>query len=145
MKKKTIKDIFLVIGLLILCGLLTVGLPLGLMFVLDNVTDIKVEMINGKTLINNGDLEAVITKGYYIDEDNRFYIEGILRNNTNDDYEYINLTFYVYDNENNILGEAICSLPILQSNASWKFKAEYYETNRASEVASYKLVDVEFY
>lgn len=145
MKKKTIKDILLVSGLLILCGLIMVGVPLGIGVVLDKVDNVKVETVDGKTLINDGDLEAIITEGYYIEKDDSYYIEGILKNNTKKDYEYVNLTFYVYDSDNNILGEAICSLQILQGNASWNFKAEYYEPNRSSEVVSYKLIDVELY
>lgn len=145
MNKKRIKDILLIGGLLLICGVVTVGLPLGVFFLIDKIDDVKIEEKSDKIIINNGDLEAVITDGYYVKEDKSYYVEGILKNNTNKDYEYVDLTIYVYDSDNNILGEAVCSLQILQANGSWKFKAEYYEPRRASEVVSYKLINVEFY
>lgn len=145
MNKKRIKDILLIVLLLIVCGIVTVGLPLGAFFLLDKIDDVKIEEKSGKTIINDGDLEAVITDGYYVEEDKSYYVEGILKNNTNKDYEYIQLTFYVYDSENNILGEVVCNLQILEGNGSWRFKAEYCEPRRASEVANYKIINVEFY
>lgn len=145
MKNKRIKDILLAIFLVFICGIIFIGLPIGAIYVIEKMEEVKVEYVDDLIVINNGDLEATITNGYYLEEKGYYYVEGILKNNTKEEHRGVYLNFYVYDKDNNILGEATSYLEILQGNSSWKFKAEYDDKSRASEVASYKLISVEFY
>ncbi len=61
------------------------------------------------------------------------YIHGILKNNTDKEYGYIQVSFSCYDKDNNLLGTALANVNKLQPNGSWKFKAMYLGTDKPKE------------
>lgn len=52
-----------------------------------------------------------------------YYIEGVVRNNKDKDYSYVQIEFVCYDAEGNNLGTAIDNTNNLLGNQTWKFKA----------------------
>lgn len=67
------------------------------------------------------------------------YIEGEIKNNTNKQYSYVQVTFNLYDSKGNQLGTALANINNLDPNATWKYKAIGLTTEK---VTSYKLVEI---
>ena len=64
-----------------------------------------------------------ITSQYSDDYGSAYYIEGVVRNNKDKDYSYVQIEFVCYDSEGNNLGTAIDNTNNLLGNETWKFKA----------------------
>lgn len=100
---------------------------------------------NGTISINKNSLTiSSDIKGYYDEKNDVYYIEGYLKNNKNKEFGYADITYIVYDKDNNILGEATASISKIQKNGTWKFKAIYSE-NDAAEVKDFKISDIQIY
>ena len=140
--KRTSK--WLIVLLVILSVIFMYGIPIGLGIWVSLNDTTNYEERDGQININKGDLVINNINSYYDSEDDAFYIEGFLKNNKDRVYEYVSVTFYVYDKDNNVLGEATAYLSMLEGNKTWKFKAGYFE-NDSEEVASYKFSSVEVY
>lgn len=67
------------------------------------------------------------------------YIEGKIKNNTDKEYSYVEVTFNLYDKDGNQLGTAMDNINNLEPNGTWKYKATSWTTEK---VASYKLVEI---
>lgn len=52
-----------------------------------------------------------------------YYIEGIVKNNTDKDKGYVQITFNLYDADGNQLGTALDNINNLKAGGTWKFKA----------------------
>lgn len=101
---------------------------------------------NGKT---NTSVEAseklVLLDGHKGYQDTyAYYIEGQIKNNTDKEYDYVQVTFTLYDAAGNTIGTAVDNNSGLDANGTWSFKAMGLETND-SAVASYKLKEVTGY
>lgn len=130
--------------LIVLAVIIMYILPIGLGIWTVMSESFHYEEKNNEILINKGNLVINNVIFYYDSEADTYYIEGLLKNNKDKKYEYLNIVFYVYDGNNNILGEATASLSSLEENGTWKFKAKY-EENDASNVSSYKFSSIEFF
>lgn len=53
------------------------------------------------------------------------YATGILKNNTDTEKSYVQVTIPVYDSNGNKVGEALANVNNLKANDTWKFKAIY--------------------
>lgn len=53
------------------------------------------------------------------------YVTGIIKNNTDSDRTYVQVTFPCYDKDGNKLGDAIDNVNDLGAGKTWKFKAMY--------------------
>jgi len=69
-----------------------------------------------------------------------YYIEGSIKNNTEKEYSYVQITFNLYDAEGAQIGTAIDNINNLEPNGIWKFKA--IGLAPAGNVASYKMVEI---
>lgn len=67
------------------------------------------------------------------------YIEGEIKNNTNKNYSYVQVTFNLYDANGSQLGTAVDNINNLEPNATWKYKAIGLVTEK---VTTYKLVEI---
>lgn len=72
-----------------------------------------------------------------------YYIEGYIKNNTDKDYSYVQVTFTAYDSDGNTLGTCVDNNSGLEANGRWKFKAMCLEN--VDKIASYKLKEVTGY
>lgn len=95
---------------------------------------------------NNGEIQEVVetkedftlegeTTGYY--DGFAFYIEGSIKNNTDQDKSYVQVTFILYDAEGNQIGSAMDNINNLKAGGTWKFKAMGME-----DAASYELAEI---
>lgn len=67
-------------------------------------------------------IEGDVTAGY--DEIKfGYYIEGIVKNNTDKDKGYVQISFNLYDADGNQLGTALDNINNLKAGGTWKFKA----------------------
>lgn len=98
---------------------------------IDNDTDID------KNLVIEGNIQAGED-----DEYNAYVINGYITNKSNYTYYDVDITYYLYDRYNNIIGEATDYVMELESGQSWKFSAEYYGTD-VSEVYRIELHELE--
>ena len=67
-------------------------------------------------------------------------LEGILRNNTDRDLNYIQISFNVYDKDGNLLGTALDNANHLKAGGTWKFKAVYFSSD--NEADHWELAEV---
>lgn len=67
-----------------------------------------------------------------------YYVTGTIKNNTNKEYAYVQVTFNLYDSDGAQIGTAMANINNLEPNATWKFKA----LGVTEEVASYKLAEI---
>ncbi|MBP5092790.1 MAG: hypothetical protein J6332_01935 [Abditibacteriota bacterium] len=59
----------------------------------------------------------------YIDEFGYAYIEGAVKNNTNENYPYAEIEFNFYDDDDAFVGKAIDNTTDLEAGGTWEFKA----------------------
>ncbi len=64
-----------------------------------------------------------VTKSYKADYDIGYYIEGVVPNNKDKDYSYVQIEFICYDKKGNNLGTAMDNTNNLLAKQTWKFKA----------------------
>lgn len=72
-----------------------------------------------------------------------YYIEGYVKNNSDKDYEYVQIEFIAYDSEGNTLGSCYDYTSSLEANGRWKFKASCLD--ETDKIASYKLKEITGY
>lgn len=70
-----------------------------------------------------------------------YTIEGSIKNNTNKQYSYVQVTFNLYDSEGAQIGTALANINNLEANGLWKFKA-IGSLGDGKSVASYKLMEI---
>lgn len=69
-----------------------------------------------------------------------YAVTGILTNNSGRDAGYIQVTYNLFDADNNQIGTAMANTNNLKAGGTWKFKAS--SLKNPSEVARYELSDV---
>ncbi len=115
--------------LIVLGGFLFI-LEISMLFnaIMDSCDSFKFKVEDGVTYIDNGNL--TITKdvvGYYNNEEDKYYVEGYLHNNTDRVYLGIQITYTIYDIKGNVLGESSAYLSCLDKGKTWNFKSVYDE------------------
>lgn len=70
-------------------------------------------------------------------------ITGTLKNNTDKEYSYVQVEFYVYDKDGNMLDTCLANNSGFEANGTWNFTASCFFTNGDSnKVKSYKLKEI---
>lgn len=59
-------------------------------------------------------------------------IVGVVKNNTNKDYSYLQITFTLYDIDGNVVGSAFANVNNIKAGGTWKFEAMFFEDNAAT-------------
>ena len=93
-------------------------------------TEVKAEDLE----LEEGDTGAPDEYGF------AYYIEGYIKNNTDEDYSYVQVEFTTYDSEGNTLGTCLDNNSGLEAQGRWKFKAMCIE--EVDKIASYKLKEI---
>lgn len=70
-----------------------------------------------------------------------YTIEGTIKNNTDKQYSYAQVTFNLYDSDGAQIGTALANINNLEANGIWKFKASGSYGN-GKTVANYKLMEI---
>ena len=79
----------------------------------------------------------------HAESDYSYQITGKLKNNTDRDYSYVQVEFYVNDSNGNMLDTCIGNNSGLEANSTWNFTASYFFGNGdTNKVASYKLKEI---
>ena len=137
--KSKVWIIVLCVVLVILINLLPVGLMIFGIF--SSTSDFEV-LDDGSVTINDGDLTIKSNQvGQYNEKDECYYVEGLLTNNTDDIYEYIDLTYTFYDDKGYILGNSSAYLEEIGKDDTWRFKVGYCEID-SKDVSSFKFDNV---
>ena len=69
-----------------------------------------------------------------------YYIEGIIKNDSDKNYSYIQVTYNVFDKDGNNIGTCLANNNNVMGNSTWKFKAIC--SGNADDVKTYKLVEI---
>jgi len=142
MKKTKKWQIILIVAL----AMIIYVLPIASIFVLSyfeekaktfEVKDNIIEISKGKLIIENVD-------SFYDEEDKTYYVTGYLKNTTEKEYDFIDISYRLYDKDGNILGEATTYLDNLSSKKTWKFKATYSDVD-ANEVDKFEFLGIDYY
>lgn len=67
-------------------------------------------------------------------------ITGVLTNNTDRDYSYVQVEYILYDGAGNQIGSAWANINNLKAGGTWKFEAVTLQA--PDEIAAYELADV---
>lgn len=67
-----------------------------------------------------------------------YYVTGTIKNNTNKQYSYVQVTFNLYDADGAQIGTAMSNINNLEENGTWKFKA----LGGTEKAVSYKLAEI---
>lgn len=67
-----------------------------------------------------------------------YYVNGTIKNNTDKQYSYVQVTFNLYDASGAQIGTAMSNINNLEGNGTWKFKA----IGGTENAASYKLAEI---
>lgn len=78
---------------------------------------------------NKEKFSYTVDKQYAGDYGMGYYIEGVVTNKTDKDYDYVQIEFICYDKEGNNLGTAIDNTNNLLANQTWKYKAMFLGTD----------------
>lgn len=81
------------------------------------------------------------TKGAYDSLKMGYYIEGTIKNNTDKEKSYVQVTFNLFDKDGNQLGTALANINDLKAGGTWKFKAMGME----KDIAKYELSEITGY
>lgn len=63
---------------------------------------------------------------------------GVLKNNSDKDFDYVQLSFSLFDAQGNVVDTAFTNITNLKSGRTWKFEAMFFEDN----VASWELDEI---
>ena len=78
-----------------------------------------------------------------VDSDYSYDITGSLKNNTDKEYSYVQVEFYTYDKDGNLLETCLGNNSGLEANGTWKFTAScFFSNGNADDVKSYKLKEI---
>ena len=69
-----------------------------------------------------------------------YYIEGVVTNNLDKDYSYVQIEFICYDKDGNNLGTALANTNNLLGKQTWKYKAMGMFTNQIVDHCDFKEV-----
>lgn len=71
------------------------------------------------------------------------YFSGVVQNNTNKEYSYVQIEISLYDADGALLGTALDNVNNLEANGKWKFRAMSMLTSDLNaEIASWKITDI---
>lgn len=76
----------------------------------------------------------------YTDSIGTHYIEGIVKNENDKEYSYVQIDFVCYDKDGNNLGTAMDNTNNLGANETWKFKAMLLSTSGEASRCEFKEV-----
>ena len=132
--------------LIVLGGFLFI-LEIAMLFnaIMDSCDSFKFKVEDGVTYIDNGNL--TITKdvvGYYNNEEDKYYVEGYLHNNTDRVYLGIQITYTIYDIKGNVLGESSAYLSCLDKGKTWNFKSVYDEID-SKDALRFEIREVTYF
>ena len=71
-------------------------------------------------------------RGQYIEEREAYYIEGKVTNNTDEDYNYLEIKYALYNESGEILGEASTFIQTIGAGKTWNFKIIYDDIDAAT-------------
>jgi len=91
----------------------------------------KLEIVNG-------------VDGITVEQDTfSLYFSGIIQNNTNRTYSYVQIEISLYDADGALLGTALDNVNNLEANGKWKFKAmSFLTSDQLAEVSTWKVTDI---
>ena len=59
-------------------------------------------------------------------------IVGVVKNNTDKDYSYLQISFTLYDIDGNVVGSAFANVNNIKAGGTWRFEAMFFEDNAAT-------------
>ena len=65
-------------------------------------------------------------------------IVGVVKNNTDKEYDYLQISFTLYDAQGNVIDTAFANVNNIKPGGTWKFEAMFFEEN----VASWELDEI---
>ena len=130
------------------------GMPIWLIIILVIIGIGVISSIGSENSSSNNDNPSGVTNNTEkisllddyigrVESEYSYEISGTLKNNTSTNYSYVQIEFYVYDEDGNMLDTCLGNNSGLEANGTWKFTASCFFTNGGSnKVASYKLKEI---
>jgi hypothetical protein len=139
MIKKILKGIVYFLGVCTLVSLIctacfddetsvgTVETDNGVTMIIPEEPDSEVEIVQPEEERYN-EPDFIIVEEPRVESDGYFdYIVGVVQNNTNQDFDYIQITFTLYDANDNVVGSAFANANNVKQGQTWKFDAAILE------------------
>lgn len=78
-----------------------------------------------------------------VENEYSYEITGTLENNTDEEYSYVQVEFYAYDSQGNLLDTCLANNSGMEAKGKWKFTAScFFGNSDANKVSSYKLKEI---
>lgn len=78
-----------------------------------------------------------------VESEYSYEITGTLQNNTDKDFSYVQVEFYAYDSDGNLLDTCLDNNSGMEANGKWKFTAScFFENANSGDVKSYKIKEI---
>ena len=137
MEKKNKMPKWAIILIVILCVISVIPFLLFLGFII-------FFSIRDENMLNNIDKYLTVNKetSFYNDETKTYVVSGYITNTSDEDFYDIDISYYLYDEDNNIIGYANDYIYELEDGRTWKFSAQYSEED-AKDVVRYELMDID--
>lgn len=120
---------------------LIIGLSLFIAIIMLFIFGLGVyEIINDDYFENNVSLSETV-EGYYNDKTSTYIVTGYVKNMSDDDVSDVEISYVLYDKDNNVIGNASTYLEELEEGKTWKFTAEYTGSD-AKDITYFDLRDL---
>ena len=101
--------------------------PNDAVLVIPEEPDSEVEVVQPEEERYN-EPDFIIVEEPRVERDGYFdYIVGVVQNNTDQDFDYIQITFTLYDINDNVVGSAFANANNIEQGQTWKFDAAILE------------------
>ena len=114
-------------------------ITLGIIILIIGICSLAGDMSTTPTSTPEKEKFTLVSDKKVTDSIGSTYIQGEIKNNTDKEYSYVQVTFNLYDKDGAQLGTAIDNINNLEPNATWKYKAIGLVTEK---VYSYKFVEI---
>lgn len=153
MFKRTLKGIIYFCGVIFILSILaaacsdeeientqTIDTDKGTIMVIPDEPDSEVEIIEPETTVTpESEADFIFIEGpVAVPGDFSNQIVGVVKNNTNKDYDYLQISFTLYDEMGNVVDTAFANINNIKSGGTWKFEAMYFDNT----VTSWELDEI---
>ena len=114
--------------------------PNEAVLVIPEEPDSEVEIIEPETTVTpESEADFIFIEGpVAVPGDFSNQIVGVVKNNTNKDYDYLQISFTLYDEMGNVVDTAFANINNIKSGGTWRFEAMYFDNT----VTSWELDEI---
>ena len=111
-----------------------------IVFLIASAIVATVDYSNNYSITSSHNVKAEVDKAYFNNNTNSYVLEGTVSNNTNKEYDDVEISYLLYDTNNKIIGIATSKIDDLYPGEKRNFRALPYVITNPKEITKYKLL-----